>query len=177
MEIPTWQCYMAEMFLACSLGRLFLLCLNQNLYTKDPETHSDPSCYQQLSCMNEGPAMPDPSPQAVSAAESTNENRRKIDYVDLLGEKKNQQNDGDGEVRSIPGVYYFSDLLGPYEPMCEILHPPSTSLLERMAWVRVSKPMWLPLLHFIKKSFLQGEVSSASRESVIPGAGGMAGGQ
>lgn len=69
----------------------------------------------------------------------------------------NQQNDAGGKVQSIPGVYYFSELLGPYEPMCEILHPPSTSLLERMAWVRVSKPMWLPLLHFIKNPSYKGK--------------------
>lgn len=36
------------------------------------------------------------------------------------------------KVCSIPGVRYFSEVLGPYEPMCEILCPLTTSLLEQM---------------------------------------------
>jgi len=87
-----------------------------------PKTHTDPSCYQQLNCTNEGPTMPDSPPQAVSAAEAINENRKKIDYKDLLG-KKNKQNDAGSKVHSILSVYYFSELLGPSKLMCEILHP------------------------------------------------------
>lgn len=60
-------------------------------------------------------------------------------------------------MHSILGVYCFSELLGPYELMCEILHPLNTSLLEQMTWVRVNKPMWLPLLHFIKNPSYKGK--------------------
>lgn len=44
-----------------------------------PVTRGTPSCYQQLG----GPMLPGPSLQTVSAAESTNEKRREMDWEDL----------------------------------------------------------------------------------------------
>lgn len=82
---------------------------------------------------------------------------RKLTMKLFWGKKKFKQNDAGSKVRSMLGGYYFSELLGPYKPMCEILHPLSTSLLEQMTWVQLNKPMWLPLLHFIKNPSYKGK--------------------
>lgn len=57
--------------------------------------------------------------------------------MEIFGEKKNLNKMmwAVSKVCSIPGVRYFSELLGPYELMCEILCPLTTSLLEQMTWV------------------------------------------
>lgn len=107
---------------------------------------SNPQWSQQLNCTSEDPAMPDPSPRAVSAAESTNEKRRKIDYQGLLRKKsESKQTDAGSKVHSSWVCAVIPD--------CWV-HMSCWSRWPGWGW---AKPMWLPLLHFIKTPSYKGK--------------------